>query len=288
MNNLQSKLKRQIEIIGLCVCDGRTVSYSQADLASMFGVDEVTIKRDLKDLRFIGIPISSYKRGGVKITGGLNKGQTRELMLNYVGLCYAGNIFDKSTALLIEKQNHNSIGNFVQLQLCVENNLMAKIVYHNHKYEEEERLIKPLLIFHSEGSWRLLTQAESSVKQFHLDKITNVRMTDKKFDRMLDEEFEGMFSNSWGSWIGKERINVKLHFDKTWADRLKNRMLVRNQKMETKVDGSIIFSATVNTLAEIASWIVSRGKGCVVLEPSELRDRVIQIARESLDNYELG
>jgi predicted DNA-binding transcriptional regulator YafY len=286
MNNLQLKIKRQIEIIGVSICPGKTVHHSIPELADMFGVDEVTIKRDLKDLRFMGVPVSSYKGRGVMIRSGLNDEMTREFLLQYVGLCYSKNIFDKSTSLLIEKHKYDAVGNFVQLQICIEKTTSATIEYHNHDYEYERRVIKPLLIFHSEGSWRLLTQDGNSVKQFHLDKITKVWMGNSKFERISDKKLEEYFCYSWGSWIGKEKIKVKLQFDKTWAERLKFRTLIKDQSFEVQEDDSVIYSVTVNTLNEITSWIVSRGKGCKVLEPIELRERVIQIAKETLGNYD--
>jgi predicted DNA-binding transcriptional regulator YafY len=51
-------------------------------------------------------------------------------------------------------------------------------------------------------------------------------------------------------------------------------------------DGSVIYCTTVNSLEEIASWIVSRGKGVVVLEPAELKEKVLALARDSISNYD--
>lgn len=50
-------------------------------------------------------------------------------------------------------------------------------------------------------------------------------------------------------------------------------------------DGSIIYETVVNSLNEIASWIVSRGKGVVVLEPESLKKLVIKTAEDVLKNY---
>jgi predicted DNA-binding transcriptional regulator YafY len=50
-------------------------------------------------------------------------------------------------------------------------------------------------------------------------------------------------------------------------------------------DGSIVFEAIVNSLEEVAGWVVSRGDGVRVLEPEKLRNMVIQTARGALGNY---
>ena len=51
-------------------------------------------------------------------------------------------------------------------------------------------------------------------------------------------------------------------------------------------DGSFIYETTVNSLDELASWIVSRGKGVKVLEPPELKEKVINLAKDSISNYD--
>ncbi len=285
MFELQTKIKRQIEIIGLCLSE-KSNKICISDLSDYFNVDNVTIKRDLKDLRFYGIDIHSEKKRGVYISAKLDAPKIKEIILHYVGLCYSGNIFDKSTLLLVEKHNTNALSHLIMLQICIDRNLESKIWYNKNDELIEERIIRPLLIFHSEGSWRVLSQEGNSVKQFHFDKITKVKATEKNFPRMSSEKFESMFNYSWGSWIGNEKHKVKLRFSKEWADRIKPRMWTPDQKITDNTDGSFIFEVTVNTLREIASWIVSRGKGCIVMEPEELKQLVIDIAKETLNNYE--
>jgi len=60
--------------------------------------------------------------------------------------------------------------------------------------------------------------------------------------------------------------------------------------METQIiteneDGSIDLEITVNSLHEIAAWIVSRGEGVKVIEPIGLKNEVIKIAQSCLKNY---
>lgn len=57
------------------------------------------------------------------------------------------------------------------------------------------------------------------------------------------------------------------------------------QKVTDEPDGSIIYETVVNSLNEIASWIVSRGEGVVVLEPESLKNLVLSTAYGVLKNY---
>ena len=51
------------------------------------------------------------------------------------------------------------------------------------------------------------------------------------------------------------------------------------EKVTEEADGSIDYETVVNSLNEIASWIVSSGKGVVVLEPESLKRVVIKAAK---------
>jgi predicted DNA-binding transcriptional regulator YafY len=72
-----------------------------------------------------------------------------------------------------------------------------------------------------------------------------------------------------------------------WAERIKQKQMMVFQKITECDDGAIIYETMVNSLEEIASWIVSRGEGIIVMEPVELRELVIDRAKGALKNYEL-
>ncbi len=60
---------------------------------------------------------------------------------------------------------------------------------------------------------------------------------------------------------------------------------MESQIIEEYEDGTMDLSITVNSLSEIASWIVSRGEGVIVIEPPELKEKVIELAKGTLGNY---
>jgi predicted DNA-binding transcriptional regulator YafY len=145
--------------------------------------------------------------------------------------------------------------------------------------------IQPLLIFQSEGYYRILARHDHSFKQYHLNKLIKVTLTDRKFKRVPKEEIDELFAGSFRSWIGTERHTVKIQFSKIWAERLKPRQLMESQVVTENPDGSVVYEMVVNSLTEIASWVASRGEGVNVLEPQELREMVVEIARGTLGNY---
>ena len=102
MFDFKIKFKRQIEILGLCLSksyEGMSVS----DLADKFSVEELTIKRDLNDLRASGIAIHSQKGFGIVVDKKPPAEKIRELIKQYGALITSGGFVEKSTALLVTR-----------------------------------------------------------------------------------------------------------------------------------------------------------------------------------------
>ena len=94
-----------------------------------------------------------------------------------------------------------------------------------------------------------------------------------------------MFRHSFRSWVGTEEHRIRLRLSPLWAQRVKPRQLLETERITEEPDGSVVIEAIVNSLGEVASWVVSRGEGVTVLEPDALREEVLRIARGTLRNY---
>ena len=284
MLDLQTKIKRQIEIIGLV--SGSDTLYHSADLAELFDCEELTIKRDLQELRSAGIDIHSEKSKGICIGVAIDQKILTELILQYVGICYSQNAIDKTTSFMVKKKKIRALHDIVHLQRSIEDRLMVVIDYEKEKDDiEKNREIGPILIFQSEGFYRLLALHNGIVKQFHINKILSLKTTKKTFKSIPPQDVEELFRYSWKSWLGNERHTVKLRFSKEWIEWRNPRHLLDAESVEEQSDGSSIITVTVNSLNEIASWIAGRGKGISVLEPAELKTKVVELANGVLRNY---
>ncbi len=285
MFDFQTKFKRQIEILGICLSEDTHRPIRTFDLAELFGVEELTIKRDLNELRSYGIDIHSTKKEGICIHSELPNQRLVDIILDYTSLNHNDYALDKSTSLLVEKLGANALSLMVMLQLCIDKEEIAIIDYNKiGTMVEQRKEVEPLLIFQSDGSWRLLAGSEGKMKQYLIDKIIRVRNTGRKFSK-ANYDVSDLFKYSWKSWLGQDKYEVKLWLSKIWAERIRPRMLVANQKITKQEDGSIIFECTVNSLNEIAGWIVSRGEGVRVIQPPELKEMVIDLAKGTLSNY---
>lgn len=289
----RSKLKRQLEILGLCLSQNYHRYMQMEDLAELFGVELLTIKRDLNDLRSEGIDIHSVHHKGIIVSRPLSDAKLRTLIQQYAAVSFYETFIEKSTNLMVKHLREKALSNMVALQVCIEKHKGAVIDYEKEKTGTEKhgaefgREIFPLRIFRTDNYWRVLAMNEGKLKQFHLNKIIEVRESPRKFNPPSENEIDEIFKYSWRSWMAKDRFPVKLEMDGVWAERIKTNMLMEEEKITEvkKSGGKIIYETVVNSLDEVAGWIVSRGKGVKVLEPEELKKKVIKLAKETLKNY---
>ena len=284
MLKFQTNLKRKIELLGFALDNPDCLK--DADFAELFSRDIPTIKRDMQELRSEGIDIHSEKGKGLCVRQEIDANLLRRLIIQYMGICASESGVDRATRLMVKKLKGKALSILVRLQHCIEERRVVRIDYQKDDAEKEkDRELQPLLIFSSEGYWRVLALHEGKMKQYHVNKLLDVRPTERTFRPPPRDQIEELFRNSFKSWIVTERHAVKLCLDRTWAERIKPMQLMETQIITENEDGSVILEATVNSLAEVASWVVSRGKGVKVLEPESLKKLVMDTARGVLANY---
>lgn len=284
MKDLKIKIKRQTEILGLVLANPG--KYQIYDFEDLYGVNDLTIKRDLQELRSLGIDIHSEGKKGINVYSKIPNEVLRGIIPQYIGIAVNQSSYDQATNLIISKLGPKSISTLTQLQICIDQNYLAKLTY--QKPEEkitDERIVEPYCIFQGEKNWRLLANHNGTVKQFLLNNIKSVEQLNKKFKPVTQKQIDEIFSTSFKCWLGDERYKVKLKFLPPWPDRIKPKQLMEMEKVTEEPDGSMIYETVVNSLNEIASWIVSRGEGVVVLEPENLKKLVIRTATDVLNNY---
>ena len=144
-----------------------------------------------------------------------------------------------------------------------------------------------MMLFQADDEWRVLALNDSIPKQYILSKIRRMVRTNKTFQKIPKEKLQGMFLNMWQGWLGAPNYRIRLLLNKAWSARLNHRMFTETQNLISNDDGTSILEAGVPNLDEVAGWVVERGSGIRVLDPPELRERVIQLAQQTLKNYEV-
>jgi predicted DNA-binding transcriptional regulator YafY len=284
MSKSAAPLKRQIEILGLCADRDRPLRHSE--LQDAFGRDKPTIDRDLRSLRSLGIDIHSTKKGVVidsKIAGEL----LHELLRHYIGYNYSAVSYDRAIQSLVRTQKENALSIIVHLQQGIERGRMVMIDYEKEKGTVETgRVICPLLLFQSLSEWRVLAIHEGIRKQYILSKIRTIEPTAKTFKKPPIEESLEIFNASWNAWIGGgPKHTVRLQFSKELANKMAHRYFTETQEFTHNDDGTAVLAVQVNSLVEVAMWVVSN-RGARALEPRELVDLILKLAEDAIKNHQ--
>jgi predicted DNA-binding transcriptional regulator YafY len=282
-NKFDPKLKRQIEIIGLCLSETKI---EKSDLEDIFNCEEPTIKRDLNSLRSMGIDIHSTKRGGISITKPLDKKNSSNFIKKYVQFISSDESFDKATNSLIEELKDNSLEYLVKLQKSIEDNSLVEIDYCVDENNILPRIpVAPLLFFQRNGSWRILALNKGTIKQYIILKIRGIRETGKKFVKSSDYEIEHLFKYSFNSWLSNKKYDIELSIKKQLFNRIKNRIFSQEHSILNEMKEWITIKMSINSIDEIAEWIAGKGDNVKVINPKDLKKKVIEIGKSILKNY---
>jgi predicted DNA-binding transcriptional regulator YafY len=281
MNEISSKFKRQIEILGIAIRN--TESLGTNDLTRMYGVERLTIKRDLQDLRSHGIDIHSEGKSGVRLSGKIDVSRLQRIVSSYLALCGVGATIDKASQLLTKKLGIESLNTTVTLQRCIEDSVKVKISYESEQRKEpSDFAVEPLQIFQAGELWRLLAVHNGVIKQFLLTKILSVQPTGERFKKPEQQKIDEIFKHSFLTWTGDEKHTVRLRLSKQVAPRLKSRQLISFETIAENKDGSVDVEGVVNSLDEIAGWIVSFGGNVEALSPFSLKEKTRRLAAGAL------
>ncbi|MCU7493330.1 MAG: WYL domain-containing protein [Ignavibacteria bacterium] len=276
----RNRIKRQIELLGLVIAE--PCRYKVVDLELYFNCTQITVKRDLRELRSLGIDIHSLPRKGIRVDGEIRHEIIMDLLAQYVITSGIDSIYQRSLHFFAEKHKTQSIPNFTKIQTSIENNLEIEIEYYKREAFSEIKVVSPLLIFLNENEWRLLAFSDGKIKHFLLSKIHSVKVLEKSFPEELKQKAKEVLWTSFGSWIGENSIEVKLKFTKDWLASGKEPKLMEFQQTVQEKDGSRIVTFKVNSLEEIARWVAGRGGEVIVEEPENLRNIVLKLAEDTI------
>jgi predicted DNA-binding transcriptional regulator YafY len=285
MSDLKEKLKRQTEILGLSI--GVKEPLQRSDLELLFKCERPTINRDLKSLRENGVDIHSSKKG-VQLFTQISQGTLGELILQYVGLNYSAFSYDKATSSLVRRQKDRALRNIVMLQRGIDAGTLIILDYEKEPGKiEVGKTIAPWILFQAENEWRVLAENDGTGKQYLVCKMRNITPTKKTFTKPPQDSLQKIFEPAWGGWLGggKESFQIRILFQKEAVKRYGHRQFVETQRYLKQKDGTAILEAKVNSLNEVAGWIVSHSTGVRALEPKELVAKVIELAEGAIRTH---
>jgi len=193
MNHFKEKIRRLAEIVALVI--GKPDNFAGKlrldvpELACIFGVDEITIKRDLNCLRALGVDIHSVRNKGILIDQPPADSVLRKIFLEYIALSTEEVNLKASALALAGFGQMDKVVCFISLCYCIENHRMADILCRDHESGERLFRVCPYSISCRAGEMILLASKYGMLDRIPIQNINCVQPTDFGFDP-IPEHFQ--------------------------------------------------------------------------------------------------
>lgn len=269
------------------------------ELADRFEVSERTIYRDIDKLSIAGIPIytNQGKHGGISIlpdyvldkavltTEEKNKIMESLNVLNEVSIYDDNDSISKLRSFLGEEYQDwieiefSSWGNskedadiFEYIKNAILEHRYMKIVYSGNQEGLVERKIKPLKLCFKEQAWYLYAYCclRNDYRFFKLKRISEITVLDAHFEPETVGKVLPKVSNKYSDNL--KTVQVVLEISQEMAFRAYEEL----RNVTVTDDGKLICRLEVTDIDWFISYVLSYGSHISILEPMEIKERVIQ------------
>jgi predicted DNA-binding transcriptional regulator YafY len=108
------------------------------------------------------------------------------------------------------------------------------------------------------------------VRWFRVDRIRKLALLPQSFVRDPNFNPQKHFEDIFQAEVGGELQEIEVAFDKKTAPYIRERIWHSSQVIIDRDDGGIILKFVAKGLQEIRRWVLSYGRGAIVLQPPEL------------------
>jgi predicted DNA-binding transcriptional regulator YafY len=158
-----------------------------------------------------------------------------------------------------------------------------EIGYRDRNGTRSTRPIDPLGLVSKSGVWYVVALSGGELRSFRADRILSVTLTNEHFERPRDFDLDVYWSQSSSSYQGMhERLPVTVRVDRTMLDML---TAYWRPKSVDEDDAQCVvrfeFPARGAAIQQLLAW----GKNVTILEPADLVDDIVALARDVLVHY---
>jgi len=125
------------------------------------------------------------------------------------------------------------------------------------------------------------------LRTFKMERIESAELTSESYTISPDFDANEFFGSSWGIVVEGEVKRVRLRIRDAELMRLMGETIWHpSQVLEKQKDGSMVMMLRVTDTVELCSWILGWGEYVEVLEPKELREEIVNTARNMVKVYQ--
>ena len=172
------------------------------------------------------------------------------------------------------------------LILAMRSNRRVIIEYKRFGAESKERTVSPyaLKLFHRR--WYLLAYTGRHIATFSLDRIQSVVLTEETFEMPADFSPQQYFSEYFGVTTDETPLAHVVIRASGWApDYLNTLPLHHSQREIAHQENYTDYSLDIRPTPDFIGELISYGDSIKVLEPADLRLKICEILKKTLNEY---
>ena len=165
-----------------------------------------------------------------------------------------------------------NLDNVQKIRQAIKENLKLKA-----KYNNKEKLLLPLGLIFSNKIYLVAIEEEKGENPYHysIHKFNKIEITSDKFEKK-DFNLQEFANQSFGIYQS-EIYSVKLEFDKSCANDVKNFHFHPTQKLKDNEDGAVIVEFKASGEKEILWHLFTWGDKVKILSPKTLKMKYIEM-----------
>ena len=269
------------------------------ELADIFEVSERTIYRDIDKLTIAGIPIyaNKGKHGGISIlpdyvldkavltTKEKNKIMESLSALNEVSLTVDDDSISKLRSFLGKQyqdwieiefsswgKSSEDATNFERIKNAILGHFYMEIVYSGNQAGLVQRKIKPIKLCFKNQAWYLYAYCclRKDYRFFKLKRISHIDVLDSFFEPENVGKVLSIVNNKYSDSLSKITVTLEINQEMAFRayEELSNIVVTDN--------GTLLCNIEVSDINWFTSYVLSYGSHIQVLEPIEIKEKVMQ------------
>jgi predicted DNA-binding transcriptional regulator YafY len=139
-------------------------------------------------------------------------------------------------------------------------------------------ILDPYHLHNVNGNWYLFAfeQNWGRVFTFHVGRIHSLQILNQSFEPLPNFDAAQRVADMLGAEAGDEVLHVAIRFNDYQASFMRDREFHPSQQIEELPDGGLILRFQTSSWGEVTRFILQYGSNAEVLEPTDLREEIIQ------------
>ncbi|NJN01428.1 MAG: transcriptional regulator [Leptolyngbyaceae cyanobacterium SL_1_1] len=171
---------------------------------------------------------------------------------------------------------------------CRESKQVWMRYYTASRDSASERVIDPYLLHIYRGTNPYVIgwcHRRDEVRWFRVDRIQELKRLETSFERKPDFNAKDHLEMIFQHEVGGVPVTVRIWFDAKTAPYIRERRWHPTQELHEHTDGAVTLQMVVRGLNDVKRWVLGYGRGAIVEEPPELRQRVAEEIEHMNYNY---